>query len=192
MPEITKYCVACGEDVAVNRIMREGKLELTCVNCGFVLDVQIQRDRTGAECIITSDDAELTRELLKGMLVKKKLARTVIATGNGQEFIASVTKRLADGKAVDLVILDLQMPVMDGITAARVLRSVEAKYGRARVPILFFSAQKCDDALKQQLGLFAPASYVNKGNESDPTRLVERIDQLVSYLLAKRGAATAR
>jgi CheY-like chemotaxis protein len=123
------------------------------------------------------------------MLLKRKLCRTVLAAANGQEFVAGFTKRLAEGRDTDLVILDLEMPLMDGITAARVLRSLEGKHSVGKVPILFFSGRKCDDSLKQQMALLAPASYVNKGNESDPEKLVERIDQLVTYLLGKRQTA---
>lgn len=187
----TKYCTACGEDVPMNTLTREGKIERTCVYCGFVLDVSepaAPRDAI-ADCIMTADDAEFTRELLRGMLLKRKLCRAVVAAANGQEFLAGFTKRLTEGRDTDLVILDLEMPVMDGITAARVLRALEGKHGVGKVPILFFSARKCDDALKQQLALLAPASYVNKGNEADPEKLVERIDQLVTYLLSKRQSA---
>jgi hypothetical protein len=47
---------------------------------------------------------------------------------------------------------------------------------------VFFSARKCDEALKRQLELLAPASYVNKGSDGDPAQLIERIDQLISRL----------
>jgi CheY-like chemotaxis protein len=186
MTNETKYCLCCGEQVPVNKITRDGKGEQTCVYCGFVLDVTMDEGKPMADCILTADDAELTRDLLKGTLLKKKLARSVVPAVNGQECVASFTKRLAENQPVDLVILDLEMPVMDGITAARVMRAVEVNYRTAKVPILFFSARKCDEVLKQQLSIFSPASYVNKGNESDPAKLAERIDQLVGHLLAKR------
>lgn len=179
----TKYCICCDEEVPYNKIVREGKVELTCIYCGFVLDVTIEEEFPMVECIITADDAQLTRELLKGMLLKRKLTKTVVSVEDGQEFVSAFTKRLARNQPVDLVILDLEMPVMDGITAARVMRSVEEKYQSVRVPILFFSAQKCNETLKRQLGMFAPASYVNKGNANDPVHLVERVDQLAAYLL---------
>jgi CheY-like chemotaxis protein len=191
MADETKYCLCCGERVPFNKITRDGKSEKTCVFCGFVLDVAIEEEDRIAACIVTADDAELTRELLKGMLLKKKLARSVISTENGQEFVASVMKRMSENLPVDLVILDLEMPVMDGITAARVMRAVEVNYRTAKVPILFFSARKCDEALKQQLSFFSPASYVNKGNETDPAKLAERIDQLVGHLLSKRETASS-
>lgn len=188
MSDSKKYCVACGVEAPVNSVLNHERLELTCAYCGFVLDIEQggSKKTITADCVITADDAELTRELLKGMLLKKKLARTVVAAANGQEFVTSLTRRLSENKSIDLAILDLQMPVMDGITAARVMRALEEKFKTERIPILFFSAQKCDDALKQQLALFAPASYVNKGSDTDPERLAERIDQLVTYLLNKR------
>lgn len=188
-----RYCICCGDEVPSNTLQREGKVELTCVYCGFVLDVTLEVGPAApaAACILTADDAEMTRELLSGMLVKNRLAREVVSVENGQEFITALTKRLAGNLPVDLAILDLQMPVMDGITAARVMRAVEEKYRVEKTPILFFSARKCDETLKQQLSLFAPASYINKGTEADPLKLVERIDQLITYLLNRYAAPSS-
>jgi CheY-like chemotaxis protein len=183
----TKHCLCCGEDVPYNRIAREGNTELTCVYCGFVLDVKEEEPSKISDCIMIADDIPFIRELLKGMLLKKELARTVIASENGQEFVVAFNKRLAENLPVDMAILDLEMPVMDGVTAARVMRSIEEKYRLARTPILFFSSLKCDDALKKQLAVFAPASYVNKGASTDPAHLVERIDQLVTHLFSRRS-----
>jgi len=191
MPEENKYCLCCGEEVPVNRIARQGKVELTCVYCGFVLNVAMDEEKAVAECVLTADDVELTRNLLKGMLLNKKLAQSVVTTNNGREFIEAFSKRLAAGEPVNLAILDLEMPEMDGIGAARVMRALESKHGTARVPILFFSARKCDEALKQQLVLFSPARYVNKGNDTDTADLVERIDQLVGYLLSPPEATAS-
>lgn len=146
---------------------------------------------SASDCIITSDDAELTRGILKAALLKKKLTQTVLSTENGQEFIKVFTKRLAEKQPVNLVILDLEMPVMNGIMAARVMRAVEQKVGGTPVPILFFSARKCDEELRKQLSLFSPTVYINKGNDTDPAKLMERIDLLVGYLLQKRESTAA-
>ena len=40
----------------------------------------------------------------------------------------------------DLILLDVQMPVMDGPTACRVIRKRESETGRARTPIIAISA----------------------------------------------------
>jgi CheY-like chemotaxis protein len=184
-----KFCMCCGEDVTYNQIVRDGNLELTCIYCGFVLDVQMEAGHSAASCILTVDDSRMTREFLEKMLIKSELAETVIPTESGVEFLAAFSKRLAEKLPVDLAILDLEMPVMDGITVARALRSIEEKFQTTQTPILLFSVKKCDAGLKQQLGLFAPASYMNKGSSSDPAHLKKRIDKLVKYLLSKRHAA---
>jgi hypothetical protein len=73
------------------------------------------------------------------------------------------------------------MPVMDGGCGPD--RAVGGSWFQAgKTPIMFFSARKCDEALKRQLELLAPASYVNKGSDGDPAQLIERIDQLISRL----------
>jgi hypothetical protein len=58
-----KYCVCCGENVPVNTVSRDGNLELTCVYCGFVLDVARPGARRTLERVLTADDSEFTREL---------------------------------------------------------------------------------------------------------------------------------
>lgn len=183
----TKFCIGCGEEVPFNQILREGNTELTCAYCGFVLDVARQTAASALECVIAADDAPLVRDLLTEMLVKKEMARTVLASENGQEFVGALNKRLNEKQPVDLAILDLEMPVMDGFTAARVMRTLEQKYKVEPIPILFFSARKCDDALKKKLTEFVPAHYINKGASNDPMSLLDRVDKMISYFLEKLG-----
>jgi CheY-like chemotaxis protein len=45
----------------------------------------------------------------------------------------------------DLVLMDVQMPVMDGVAATRLIRDGEAQTGRRRTPIIALSANAFSD-----------------------------------------------
>jgi CheY-like chemotaxis protein len=191
MPSVqAKYCLCCGEDVPYNTISRQGQDLETCQFCGFVLNIKKEEAKKKSEtvtvdCILLADDSTLTRDIIKAMLLQKKVAESVQAFNDGKQLVSEFTKRLTGQAPVAMIILDLQMPVMDGITTARIVRSLEEKFNAPRIPILFFSARKCDEPLKKQMALFSPAVYLNKGSDTDHEILLKRVDQLMSYILYK-------
>lgn len=66
-------------------------------------------------CVLVVDDGEENRELVRVVLEASGL--TVIEADNGAEALERVAR-----EAPDLVLMDVQMPVMDGYTATRLLR----------------------------------------------------------------------
>ena len=71
---------------------------------------------------------EIAQEILKGMGV------TAVVAGNGAEAV-----QLWETEAFDLVLMDIQMPVMDGLTAARTIRKSENPRAKS-VPIIAMTA----------------------------------------------------
>ena len=49
----------------------------------------------------------------------------------------------------DVVLMDIEMPVMDGYTATRAIRAIERESGRGRVPIIALTASVLVEALKK-------------------------------------------
>ena len=67
---------------------------------------------------------------------------------NGEEAVAA----WRDG-AWDLILMDIQMPVMDGVTATRMIRAAEMAEGRSRTPIIALTA----DAMTDQVEAYGDA-----------------------------------
>lgn len=174
--------MGCGEDVDTNPVERDGKTELTCIFCGFTLDFVDSQPSPPARCIAAVDDAEMTRSLVRAFLQEKGLAEEVLSFANGKEFVSALSPRLAAGKPLDCVILDIEMPEMDGFTTARMLRTMEQARRHPPCPIIFFSARKADEGLRKQMSLFRPARYLNKGADGDVEGLMRRVGILVSHL----------
>ncbi len=189
----TRYCLCCGEDVRINRIERNDRIELTCVYCGFLISVEDEQVLTVEEPsanakhddrlhhILVTDDSKFTRKIIIDLITEKKLADEVMEFENGLQLTAAFAKLVAEKKLVDVAIIDINMPVMDGITAAKIIRSIESQYSIPRIPIAFFSSVKADEELRNQMEMLAPANYVNKGSDPDPDKLAERVEKLLSH-----------
>jgi CheY-like chemotaxis protein len=66
--------------------------------------------------IVIADDDDLNFELLK--LILKQTNADIIHLKNGQEVIDYVDKK----HSIDLILMDIQMPVLDGMKATQLLR----------------------------------------------------------------------
>jgi two-component system sensor histidine kinase/response regulator len=88
------------------------------------------RPRTGTR-VLVADDNEVNRELIVRQLAK--LGVRADAVGSGREAIEA-----ADGGAYDVVLMDCQMPGIDGLQAARAIRSLEP--GERRTTIVAITA----------------------------------------------------
>ncbi|WP_420631165.1 response regulator [Candidatus Leptofilum sp.] len=101
--------------------------------------------------VLIVDDEPLTRNLLRLMLERANL--DILEAGDGLEALAVVAE-----KRPDLLILDVMMPNMDGITVCETLR---AQPETAVLPIILLSARTSTEAVRK--GLNAGANkYLTK------------------------------
>jgi len=90
--------------------------------------------------ILVADDSVDNRFLLKSML--KALPYQLDEVENGRQAIERV---IAD--RYDLILMDMRMPVMDGLAATREIRAWERRQGRSAIPIIALTAS----ALKEDV-----------------------------------------
>ncbi|MBF0138021.1 MAG: response regulator [Magnetococcales bacterium] len=88
--------------------------------------------------ILLAEDAE-DNQLLIGIYLRKSPYRLVIAA-NGKEALERCRR-----DSFDLVLMDVQMPVMDGYTATRHIRQHELEEGKIPIPIIALTAHAFED-----------------------------------------------
>jgi len=82
--------------------------------------------------ILVAEDNAVNRQLVTALLSKR--GHTIVSVVNGREAVAAVTNG-----AFDIVLMDVQMPEMDGLEATTAIRKLEAVTG-AHVPIIALTA----------------------------------------------------
>ncbi|WP_201209250.1 ATP-binding protein [Rhodocyclus purpureus] len=95
--------------------------------------------------VLAVDDNRVNRMLLRAMLVKMGLE--VSEAEDGQQAVDAVTR----GAEVDLVFMDIQMPVLDGLAATRRIRAWEQENGRQPLPIVALTADAFAERRRQAL-----------------------------------------
>jgi CheY-like chemotaxis protein len=82
---------------------------------------------------------------------------------------------MAISKPYDLIVMDLDMPVMDGYAATRQIRSSECLHGRSAVPIVALTAHSEAEAASKSIEAGCTA-HVTK-----PIRRTALIDTIERY-----------
>jgi len=115
--------------------------------------------------IIVADDYYSNRLLVTEIL--KSLGHDFIIAENGRQALEA----LENNNDIDLVLMDLEMPVMNGVEAMRYIRD-NLVYPKSNVPIVALTAHN-------------PGSYIQEGQESGFNKLMGKpysIDKIAELL----------
>lgn len=125
--------------------------------------------------ILVVDDESRMRKLVGDFLAKKEFA--VLEAGDGEE---AVDLFFAD-KTIDLIIMDVMMPKMDGYEAVRTIRQY------SQVPIIMLTArgEERDELLGFELGV---DEYISK--PFSPKILVARVEAILRRSLTVKTDST--
>ena len=88
--------------------------------------------------ILVAEDNEINALLMRSLLTR--LGHHAVITTNGEEALESWLAAKSAGAPYDLVLMDIQMPQLDGIETTKRIRSREAGQPGRRTPILALTA----------------------------------------------------
>jgi signal transduction histidine kinase len=145
-----ELCTAMGGRIAIDSTLGVGSrftvhLPLKRAAASPVADAHAIEDAAPLEMapalrLLAAEDNPVNQLVLRTLLTQIGIAPTIV--DNGGEAVAAW-----EAGDWDLILMDVQMPVMDGPTAARTIRAREAETGRAATPIIALTA----NAMSHQL-----------------------------------------
>ena len=107
---------------------------------------QIDDRDKGERCIrvLVAEDNATNRLVLKTLLESLGIVPTFAE--NGQEALDAWQQ-----SSFDVILMDMQMPVMDGLSAMRRIRAIEAQTGAPRLPIVALTAHAMAHQVEEQV-----------------------------------------
>ncbi|MGF1565725.1 MAG: response regulator [Flavobacteriales bacterium] len=100
-----------------------------------VLSEESRQAANALSKVLLVEDVELNLTLVKALLAKFDQPLEVHVARNGQDAL-----NIFKAKPFDLVLMDIQMPVLDGIEATRQIRRFEQESGQQATPIVALTA----------------------------------------------------
>lgn len=129
--------------------------------------------------VLLVDDNATNRKVVELMLAH--IGAVVTSCENGQESVATFQR-----EPFDLILMDLQMPIMDGLSATRAIRETERVSGRVKTPLVVLSANVSPDD-RASTALAGADAHIGK-----PIRADELIGTIVAVLEPPEPAGLPR
>lgn len=146
--------------------------------------------------VLVAEDHEINQHLVKAMLARLG-CRTTIAP-NGAVAVAAVERMVTSGEAFDLVLMDMQMPTLNGVDATQRIRA--AGIDAATLPIIALTANAYEsdietcrragmqDHLSKPITISALRDVIQKYSSTPDTPLPDAGPVPVSSTLATKFA----
>ena len=124
------------------------------------------------KCVLIVDDNDFNRELVKEILEDEDI--TVYEAEDGSSAIELLESEQADD--IDVVLMDMRMPGMDGIETTKIIRTKNGKC--TEVPIIAMTA----DGFETDIGMLQKAGMNGLISKPvDVNTLVEHITKLAGW-----------
>jgi len=133
--------------------------------------------------VLLAEDSALLAALLADALRAHSVAQVVEVFKDGPSFVAGFASALEGGEAPALLVLDIHLPGLDGLSAGRAVRGLERARGLLPAPIVFFSGSSLTDDVARGIADCFPARFVQKQDERGPGLVALEGARLIRTLL---------
>ncbi|AWK89486.1 PAS domain S-box protein [Azospirillum thermophilum] len=136
-----ELCLLLGGDITVDSAPGRGSVFRFTIACGEGDPALLRTEETEAAAgthalppmrVLAVDDNAINRDIVRMLL--ERSGHTVVTAADGEEAV-----RLAASGGFDLILMDIQMPVLDGMAATRRIRALPPPAGL--VPVIALTAQ---------------------------------------------------
>jgi len=117
--------------------------------------------------VLLAEDGDINREIMEVLM--EDMGITCISAVNGQEAVDIWNQRSAE---IDLILMDVQMPIMDGYSATRAIRASNLP-GAATVPIIAMTAYAMSGDAERSIQEGMNAHLTKPVNLEDLTRTLK-------------------
>jgi signal transduction histidine kinase/AmiR/NasT family two-component response regulator len=125
---------------------------------------------TGELRVLAAEDNPVNQLVLKALLAPAGIEPVIVENG-------ALAVEAWAAQHFDLILMDIQMPQMDGMEASRTIRAEEARTGRGRIPIIALTA----NAMAHQVAEYAGAGMdAHVAKPVDVAKLFATIEALVA------------
>ncbi|AFU97820.1 response regulator [Simiduia agarivorans] len=130
--------IAAGQTVLLKPVLRKNLHQAVCQSLLKADEATLEKDKSGPQGngrrVLLVDDHRVNQMVSKGML--GKLGYKVVIANNGREALAALEEQ-----PFDLVLMDCQMPEMDGYEATQAIRRKEQAQGVSKpLPVVAMTA----------------------------------------------------
>jgi len=142
-----------------------------------LIDIASGDDDQARIRVLLADDHPVNRKVVEMILAEANVELTSVENG------AEAVQACRDGD-FDIILMDMQMPVMDGLTATREIRLHEAAMGLARTPVVMLTANALAEHIASAEAAGADRHLAKPFDAAELLQLVATLPQITAASLA--------
>ena len=142
-----------------------------------LIDIASDDDDQARIRVLLADDHPVNRKVVEMILAEANVELTSVENG------AEAVQACRDGD-FDIILMDMQMPVMDGLTATREIRLHEAAMGLARTPVVMLTANALAEHIASAEAAGADRHLAKPFDAAELLQLVATLPRITAASLA--------